>query len=282
MKQHSFSIDSVFGNAVPMIGMVHLAPLPGTPYYDAGGGFEAILEKAILDAERLQEGGIDGIQIENQFDRPFLPPGSIGPETIAFVTAAAMEIGRAVSTPVGINIHLNGAEQAVAIARAVGAQWVRVFSMASAYISTSGYVEGSGPQLMRYRRNIDAENIAVMSDFHVKHGSHAIIHDRPIEEQAADAEEAGADAVIATGFKTGRAPDADDIRRVRELVSAPILVGSGFSVKNADSLVPWIDGAIVGSSLKEDGDIWKPVDTSRVRQLMDAVGKLRTKRRTQA
>jgi len=281
VKNQQRSFMELFGTDVAMIGMVHLAPLPGTPYYDAAGGIGAIIDRAVRDTERLVEGGINGIQIENQFDRPFLPPGKIGPETVAQVTAAAIEIRRhARDVPVGINIHLNGAEQALAIAGAVGAKWIRVFSMASAYVSTSGYVEGSGPSLMRYRRAIDAEDVMIFGDFHVKHGSHAIIGDRPIEEQAADAEEAGADAVIASGFKTGKPPQADDIRRVRELVSVPILVGSGFSVKNAAELLPHIDGAIVGSSLKEAGDIWNPVDTGRVRELMDEVARIRTQHRT--
>lgn len=281
MKTRTHSLTDIFGTDVPMIGMVHLAPLPGTPYYDAAGGFEAIVDRALRDADRLVEGGIDGIQIENQFDRPFMKADGLGPETVAYVTAAAIEIRRRVDVPIGINIHLNGAEQALAIAGAVGASWIRVFSMASAYISTSGYVEGSGPSLMRYRRAIDAERVMLMGDFHVKHGSHAIIADRPIEEQAADAEEAGADAVLATGFKTGRPPQADDIIRVRKLVSVPILVGSGFSVKNAEELLPHIDGAIVGSSLKESGNIWNPVDPARVRELMSEVARVRTQHRTQ-
>lgn len=281
MKIQQRSFMELFGTDVAMIGMVHLAPLPGTPYYDAAGGFSAIIDRALRDTERLVDGGIHGIQIENQFDRPFLPPGKIGPETVAYVTAAAIEIRRFANVPVGINIHLNGAEEALAIASAVGASWIRVFSMASAYVSTSGYVEGAGPSLMRYRRSIDAEDVMLFGDFHVKHGSHAIIGDRPIEEQAADAEEAGSDAVIATGFKTGKPPQAEDIRRVRELVSVPILVGSGFSLKNALELLPHIDGAIVGSSLKEHGNIWNPVDTGRVRELMSEVGRLRTQPRTQ-
>lgn len=276
---NTLSIRETFGTELPMIGMVHLLPLPGTPDYDADGGVAKIMEHAIHDAERLVTGGVDGIQVENQFDRPFPLPRDIGPETTAVVTAAVVEVKKVVSIPLGVNIHLNGAAEALAIAHAVGASWIRVFSMANAYISTSGYVEGAGPSLMRYRRTIGAEGVKILGDFHVKHGSHALINDRPIAEQAADAAEAGADVVIATGFKTGKAPQPEDLQAVRKAVSAPIFVGSGLTLDNAASIVPHIDGAIVGSYLKENGDIRRPVDTERTSRFMEAVRALRTQPR---
>lgn len=272
-------MKQTFGTELPMIGMVHLLPLPGTPDYDEDGGVQKIMEAAVHDAKRLVAGGIDGIQIENQFDRPFPLPREIGPETTAFVSAAVAAIRNVVDLPLGVNIHLNGAHEALAIAHATGASWIRVFAMANAYVSTSGYVEGAGPSLMRYRRAIGAEEVKILGDFHVKHGSHALIHDRPIEEQAVDAEEAGADVVIATGFKTGKAPQPKDLQSVRAAVTAPIFVGSGLTSQNAGELLPHIDGAIVGSYLKEDGDIRKPVDVQRVAAFMDTVRAFRTQPR---
>ena len=273
MKKPNFT--ETFKTEKPIIGMVHLPPLPGSPEYDRDGGIPKIIEYAVEDARRLEAGGIDALQIENQFDKPFSLPEDIGNEVVAVVTAAATEVIRAVSVPTGVNIHLNGAEQALAVALAVGARWIRVFALANAYISTSGYVQAAGPQLLRYQREIGAEHILILGDFHVKHGSHSLIADRPLVEQALDAEEAGADVIIATGFKTGVAPDAENIREVRAGVNVPIFLGSGLSVMNAKTLLPVIDGAIVGSTFKEDGKITQPVDTKRVQRFMDTIRRLR-------
>jgi len=273
MNKQSFA--ATFGTEKPIVGMVHLPPLPGSPGYNQDGGIAKIVERATEDARRLEAGGIDALQIENQFDKPFLLPEEIGHEVISIVTAAAMEVARVVSVPMGINIHLNGADQALAVALAVGARWIRIFSLASAYISTSGYVQAAGPRLLRYRREIHAEHILILGDFHVKHGSHALIADRPLVEQALDAEEAGADVVVSTGFKTGVAPDAESIRAVQSSVSVPVFLGSGLSRENANSLLPVIDGAIVGSTFKEDGIITRPVDTDRVKRFMETVRRIR-------
>ena len=273
MKERSF-LDT-FKVKKPIIGMVHLSPLPGTPGYDPDGGVNRIIEYALNDARKLEKGGIDAIQIENQFDKPFSLPADIGPEIVAVVTSAATAIIREVSIPAGLNIHLNGAEQALAAALASGAQWIRVFSLASAYISTSGFIQGSGPKLLRYRKAIGAEHILILGDFHVKHGSHSLIADRPIGEQALDAEEAGADVIISTGFKTGIPPRPEDIEDVKKYVNVPVFLGSGLSLKSLNSLLPIIDGAIVGSTFKEKGELSRPVDIERVKRFMDDVKRYR-------
>ena len=105
--------------------MVHLKALPGSP--GCKDSWEEILEAALADAEALCDGKVDGLQIENQFDWPFLLPEQIGAETTAFLTAAGCAVRREhPEVPLGINIHLNGGIQAVAAAKACGADWVRV------------------------------------------------------------------------------------------------------------------------------------------------------------
>ncbi len=128
---------------------------------------------------------------------------------------------------------------------------------------------------MRYRRMIQAEQVRIFGDFHVKHGSHFIINDRTLAEQAEDIESCGGDAIILTSTTTGKAPDVDDAKMLRDAVRLPILVGSGFSAANAAELMPYVDGAIVGSSLKIDGKIANDIDVNRVRELMETVNRLR-------
>jgi membrane complex biogenesis BtpA family protein len=264
--------QAVFGTRKPIIGMVHLPPLPGSPRYDAKRGMRYIIDHALEDTAALLEGGIDGVQVGNQFDRPFLKPQDIGPETVAAISAAATRIRASFQIPMGVNVHLNGVRQGIAVAVAAGCQWVRAFELANAYISNAGLIEAAGPEAMRYRAFLRSEqSVMIFGDFQVKHGSHAITADRTLEDQAEDVQTALADAVIVTGGSTGTAPTPADIERIRKAVSIPVLIGSGLSAANLDQLLPLVDGAIVGTSFKVDGRLDNPVAVDRVRRFMEKV-----------
>ena len=258
----------------PIIGMVHLLPLPGSPRYEAGG-MKKVFERAEEEALILEEAGVDGLQVENIWDLPYSKPDRIGPETVAGITAVAGFVIRKVKIPVGINCHINGVCQALAVAEAIGAKWVRAFELANAYISNSGIIEAVGPEALRYRAHIKGDDIMIFGDFHVKHGSHYILSDRSLQEQAHDVETCGGDAVIVTGLKTGSAPTAEDINQIKKTVSVPVLIGSGLSSTNLDSLFPLSDGAIVGSSFKEEGRWQNRVDCKRASDFMQKVRSIR-------
>ena len=49
-------IEEVFGVKKPVIGMCHLLPLPGDPYYDKKGGMKNVIEWARKDLNALQNG----------------------------------------------------------------------------------------------------------------------------------------------------------------------------------------------------------------------------------
>lgn len=260
----------LWGGKKPVIGMVHLKALPGSPRY--GEPLEKIYDLALRDAEALTEGGADAILIENQFDTPYRLGRQIGAETVAFLTAAAVRIKTHFpQMPLGINVHLNGAEQAMAVAKAAGADFIRCFNLMNAYISNSGYVSAAAPELMRYRAAIDAREIMVFGDFQVKHGSHAITADRSLREKAHDIQVSGADAAILTGSATGIAPDETLIREVKQGLSIPLLIGSGLNGGNVAVLWQYADGAIIGSGFKKNGDLSAPVDRELVKTFMNQI-----------
>lgn len=260
----------LWGGRKPVIGMVHLKALPASPCY--AEKLEEIYDFALRDAEALAEGGVDAIQIENQFDQPYRLGADIGAETVAFLTAAAVKIkARFAELPLGVNVHLNGAAQALAVAKAAGADFIRCFNLMNAYISNSGYVGAAAPELMRYRNALDAKNIMVFGDFQVKHGSHAITADRSLREKAHDIQTAGADAAILTGSATGSAPDAGLIQEVKQGLAIPLLIGSGLNVDNAAELWQYADGAIIGSGFKRGGILSAPVDSELVRRFMSRI-----------
>ncbi|MDB5033917.1 MAG: hypothetical protein JWQ98_1158 [Chlorobi bacterium] len=249
----------------PIIGMVHLKPLPGTPGY--GGSFQAVLDAALADARVLDEEGIDAMFIENYGDVPFRKSG-VEPHTIAAMTMIAAEIRRVTRKPLGINVLRNDPIAAIGIAMVCGAGMIRVNVHTGAMLTDQGIIEGNANATLDYMAKLGSE-IKILADVHVKHA--AALAPIPIDEAAADAVERGlADAIIITGNRTGDGVDIDELRMVRRSVQAPVLVGSGADLDTIGELLQESDGVIVGSWLKEQGEVRRPVDRERVRRLMAA------------
>jgi len=268
------ALADLFPVKKPIIGVIHLPPLPGAPRY-AGAAMREIYAAAAVDARTLAAGGIDGIMIENASDMPFARPEDIGPETVAALTAACLEVRSAVDTPIGITCVANGVIPALAVAKAVGARWVRANQWVNAYVANEGFLNGPAPEAMRYRARIAAGDVRIFADVHVKFGAHAITADRSISEQATDAEWFDADVLIATGTRTGSPTSPREVEEVARGTSLPVVVGSGLAPEQVADLFAVADGAIIGQWLKQDGRWWNPVDPNRVDQLMTAVAKVR-------
>jgi membrane complex biogenesis BtpA family protein len=269
------AMDALFSVRKPVIGVIHLAPLPGAPRYD-GQPVREIYAAAEADARTLADGGVDGIIVENASDMPFSRPEDIGPSTVAALTAACLAVRATVATPIGITCVANGVIPALGVAKAVGARWVRANQWVNAYVANEGFLNGPAPAAMRYRANIRAKDVAIFADVHVKFGAHAITADRSVAEQATDAEWFDADVLIASGTRTGSPTEAREVAEVRAGTNLPVIVGSGLTAELVPTLFPTADGAIVGQWLKRDGLWWNPVDPRRVEQLMNAVAKFRS------
>lgn len=249
----------------PIIGMVHLRPLPGSPSFD--GDFGRIVESALRDATALVDGGANAVMIENFGDTPFyktIVPG----HTVAHITAAALAIrDRIPSTPLGINVLRNDGCAAMGIAHAVGAAFIRVNVLVGARVTDQGVIEGIAANLLRLRDTLRAD-VRILADVNVKHS--APLGPYAIADEVADAlERGGADAIIASGSGTGRATAIGEVRAVKEAAGdAPVFIGSGASIDTAAVLADaGADGFIVGTSLKTDGS----VDPTKVRALVDCV-----------
>jgi len=258
------ALQAVFGrDRRILVGMVHLLPLPGAPDH-GGGGIGPIIDRALADADAYVAAGFDGVIVENHGDIPFLKPDRIGPETAAHMAVVADRLRGASRLPIGISVLANAALHAIAIASATGAAFVRVNQWANAYVANEGLVEGAAAEALRYRSALRADGIRIFADAHVKHGAHAIVADRPVAELIRDVEFFSADAVIATGQRTGHAADIAYLRLFREATRLPLLVGSGVTPENVAEVLSVADGVIVGSALKEEGVWWSPVDRGRV------------------
>jgi membrane complex biogenesis BtpA family protein len=268
------ALTELFKNPKPIIAMIHLPPLPGSPRY-SGKDMDEIVEYALRDAEVLKSGEVDGLQVENIGDYPYLKPQEIGHETSSILSVVAREVRKSTGLPVGVCCLANGVIPAIAACVASGGKWVRAAEWANAYIADEGFVEAIAHHALRYRSNLRAYDVRVFADVHVKHGSHFIISDRPFEEQVLDVEFFDADAVIVSGTRTGAETPLERVMKAKQATSLPVLIGSGLNASNADSLLKVADGAIVGSYLRRDGKFWNPVEAGRVKELMAAVKRLR-------
>ncbi len=268
------AILRTFGRTKVAIGVVHCPALPGAPGND-GGPIETVYDRALRDAEAYVHGGIDGLIIENHGDIPFLKPGEIGPETAAAMAVITDRVRRSFDVPVGINVLANAAIPALAVAKASGAAFVRVNQWANAYVANEGFVEGEAARVLRYRAAIGAKDVMVFADTHVKHGAHAIVADRSLAELTRDVEFFGADAVIATGQRTGDPVDLDELALIGRSTGLSLLVGSGVTAGNVEGIFHHADGVIIGSFLKTGRVWWDPVDQARVSDFMQQVVALR-------
>ena len=64
---------------------------------------KAVIDRAEEEANILEQGGVDGIIVENFGDVPFRT-GRLEPETIAGMTVAVERVEEVVKVPVGINM----------------------------------------------------------------------------------------------------------------------------------------------------------------------------------
>lgn len=255
-----------------LIGVVHLRPMPGDPAHRSGG-FGFVIDAARRDAEALAEGGADAVIVENFGSAPFAkgtpdqpaPPHQVA--ALALAVASCRELG----LPVGVNVLRNDARAALGIAAATGASFVRVNVHVGAYVTDQGLIEGRAWETLRYRRELGVQGVAILADVRVKHA--APLAAVSLGDEVNDALQRGlADAIVVTGTGTGQPIDRTDLQTVRDSAKdAPVILGSGVSPDRVDDLIPLADAAIVGTWIKEGGDVKAPVDPARVRRLVEAV-----------
>jgi membrane complex biogenesis BtpA family protein len=239
------TLTSLFANHPPIIGMVHLLPLPGSPGY--GGDIEAIYEQAEWEAETLANAGVDGFIVENLNDEPYLVGANV---------------------PVGVNVQFNAWQAELAIAHTCGADFVRVEVFVDTVVMAQGTVQPCSAQLTRYRRALGAEGVQLWADVQTKYTANLV--SQPLSQSAIDAKAAGAEALIVTGAATGQATPLEAVAEVKQVVDLPVLVGSGTNIENVRQVLATADGAIVGSSLKEDGSAKNRVSKAATEAFMQA------------
>jgi membrane complex biogenesis BtpA family protein len=278
-------LTDTFDTSKPVVGMVHLRPLPGSPGYDERTvDRESVRRRAVTDAEALDAGGVDAVMVENFGDGPFYPD-DVPKHVVADLTAATVAVSDAVSVPVGVNVLRNDGPAAMAVAGAVNGAFVRVNVHTGVAVTDQGLLEGQAHETMRLRDRIDAD-VAVMADVDVKHA--APLADRPFETEIDELATRGrADAVVVSGRATGAETPIATVERAREALDAvaidpapPLFVGSGVTPETVGDVLPIANGVVVGTALKEHGPTEEgvttaPVDEDRVADIVAAADEVR-------
>lgn len=245
-----------------IIGMVHLKALPGSSRFE--GNVNDIYDSAIQDARALEKGGVSAILIENHYDQPFLKELTL--EQTITMAAVCREVKSSTNLPIGIDAAFNQFKVSLAIAKAIGADFVRIPVFVDRVDSLSGIHEPACSEAIKYRKLLDLDHVKILADVQVKE-TVMLNKDLTIEESAKLAQQHGADAIIVTGNKTGGETPIETIRKVKDVVEIPVFVGSGVSPDNVAQQLNVADGAIVGSSLKRQPQKDR-VDVNRVKLLM--------------
>lgn len=262
----------LLGTNKPVIGVIHIKALPGTPAYE--GDVKKISVHAKKEAEIYKDNGIDFLMIENMHDTPYLKR-NVGPEITSLMSVIGYEIKNTTQLPCGIQILAGANKDAIAAAHSAGLDFIRAEGFVYAHIADEGIMESDAGELLRYRKMIGAENILIFTDIKKKHSSHSITSDVDIVETAHTAEFFRSDGVILTGIATGKETDVDEVKMVKENINIPVLIGSGLTVDNIENYIPYADGFIVGSHFKKEG-LWKnEIDTKRVTKFMKKIKSLK-------
>ncbi len=262
--------EKIFGKKDPIIGVVHLLPLPTSARW--GGDLQAVMERAEQEATALAAGGVDGLIIENFFDAPFTKD-KVDPAVVSAMTLIVDRIMSLVMLPIGLNVLRNDAITGLAIASCVGAKFIRVNVYTGVMATDQGLIEGKAHEIQRYRREL-GQDIAIFADVLVKHA--LPLGKASLSMAVQDTIERGlADAVILSGWATGFPPNIDDLQFAQKVAGdTPVLIGSGADMDNIGKLMSYADGVIVASSLKRKGDIRETIDPTRVSQFVECATEL--------
>jgi membrane complex biogenesis BtpA family protein len=254
----------IFGEKKPVIAMVHLGALPGSPLYDSGAGVEGIVENARKDLKALQAAGFDAVMFGNENDRPYeLKVDAASSATMAYAIGRLRE---ELEVPFGVNV-LWDPVSTIAVAAATGAAFVReIFT--GAYASDMGLWTPDAGAAIRYRNRLGRDDLALL--FNVSAEFAYSLDRRSVADRARSAVFSSIpDAILVSGAITGEAAEVEDLEAVKRAIpKTPVLANTGVKHATVADVLRVADGCIVGSALKVDGDTWNPVDPERALEFM--------------
>ncbi|MEU5241227.1 BtpA/SgcQ family protein [Streptomyces lydicus] len=251
-----------------VLGMIHLRPLPGTPFHQ-DGTLGKTLDSAVRSAVALERGGADGCLIQT-VERVYSVADESDPARTAAMTLITDAVVRATGAgfQVGVQMMRHAVSASLGVAKVAGGSFVRVGALVGQTLSPHGMVTPDPLRIMEYRRKIAGEDLGIIADIDSMHFSW-FGGGKTTAEVAKAAAGAGADAVSLCHR------DDDTTLRMIDAVRAavpdlPVILAGHTHHGNAARLLAAADGAFVGSCLEGSG--WgSEIDPARVASYMDAV-----------
>ena len=259
------AFENVFGTKKPVIAMVHLGALPGTPLYDADAGVDGILGGARADLEALQAAGVDAIMFGNENDRPY--EFDVDKASLATMACVIGRLRADITVPFGVNV-LWDPMSTIALAAATGAAFCReIFT--GTYASDMGPWTPDAGAAMRYRDRLRRSDCLMLYNVCAEFADS--LDRRSLADRARSAVFSSIpDAVLVSGAITGEAARMEDLEEVKAaLPDTPVLANTGVKHDTVAEVLALADGCVVGSSLKVDGNTWNAVDPERAKDFMD-------------
>jgi membrane complex biogenesis BtpA family protein len=263
----SGNFQKIFHDRKPIIAMVHLGALPGSPLHDGQKGVEGIVADAAADLAALQNAGFDAVMFGNENDRPYeFNADTASTATMAFVIG---KLRSEIKVPFGVNV-LWDPMSSMALAAATGAAFVREI-MTGTYASDMGPWTPDAGKAMRYRDRLGRKDLALL--YNVSAEFAYSLDQRSLADRARSAVFSSIpDAILVSGAITGEAAAMSDLEAVKAVLpDTPVLANTGVKHATVADVLRVADGCIVGSSLKVDGNTWNSVDPDRAADFMAIV-----------
>lgn len=245
-----------------LVGVLHLPPLPGAANY-GGESVREMAADAAEDAVVLASAGFSEVIIQDASDNP--QPTLVGAPTVAALAVVGAAVRDATDVTLGVIAGHNHGAASVAIAHAVGAQFVRVKVLTGVSVGPTGFIQGCSYDVAQMKRLLGSD-IEVWADAH-EATSAAVVGDTCWSANEA-LSFGGADKLIVT--RDSGVDDAlKDIARVKSVVGGGIdvLVGGRVTGDTLPAVMQGADGAILGSVLKTLGSRGERIDPAKSQAL---------------
>lgn len=264
-------LKEMFHTDKPMIGLLHLKALPGDPFYGLKDSMDDVIECAKADLAALQNGGVDGILITNEFSLPYEKKVSV--VTIAAMARVIGALNGMFTVPYGVEVIYDG-DATIEMCAATDARFTR-FVFTGAYAGDLGLIDRDIAKTLRLRRALRIDELKMF--YFVNSEGEVYLNDR----DEADITKSmifncRPEGLVVAGGSAGSSPEYSLLTKVKQAAKdTPVFCGTGCNIHSVEDILKRSDGAFVGTTLKKDGKFEERVDESRVRAFMDKVKECR-------
>jgi hypothetical protein len=229
-----------------LLGAIHL---PSFLTLEKREDIDAVEAYAVKNARIFEEGGFDGVFIQDQTEGPATA------KSVALLAAMTRYVTAHVnSIAIGSQMECDDAASILSVAQASGASFVRIKSYVGTMIKDRGLVHGQCHTAYSYKKMHGVEAL-IFADIFDR--CSVPLGDMSLESAAKYAIQKGANALVITGKDYEETLEM--LSRVKKAFpKVRTICGGGVTKDNIAQVFSLADGAVVSSSLKsdDDPDLW--------------------------